>query len=168
MLRMQDTNLTQERLKALVHYDPDNGFFTWNMKRRRCRPGDMAGCRMKHGYICIRIDDILYTAHRLAWFYMTGQWPADQIDHINGVRHDNRFANLREATNLENTQNCVGTLRRSNKSGYTGVRKDRDKWVAEIKTNYKGKYLGRFDTAEEAYAAYLKAKHELHPFSRAR
>lgn len=156
-------SLTQDRLKALVNYAPETGVFTWNMARRRCRPGDKIGCRMKNGYICIRVDDILYTAHRLAWRYMTGEWPSAQIDHINGDRADNRFSNLREATNAQNAQN---RKRKDNKSGFPGVRRENDKWLAEIKVNYVGRRIGLFETPEQAHEAYLKAKHELHPFSR--
>lgn len=159
---MKAMNLTQERLKTLVNYDAQTGVFTWNLSRRRCRSGDRTGCRMKNGYVCIRLDDILYTAHRLAWLYMTGAWPTAQVDHINNDRADNRFCNLREATNAQNAQN---RKRKDNKSGFPGVRKENNKWLAEIKLNYASRRLGLFDTPEQAYDAYLKAKHDLHPFS---
>jgi len=159
---MDTKTITQDRLKALVSYDPKTGIFRWNMARRRCRPGDVTGCRMKQGYIAIRLDDVLYTAHRLAWLYVTGEWPKEQLDHINGDRSDNRIANLREATNAQNAQN---RKRRDNKTGFTGVNKENNRWKAEIKVNYKKIRLGLFDTPEEAHAAYLKAKHGLHPFS---
>ena len=159
---MQTETITQERLKTLVNYDPITGSFTWNQKRRKCKLGAKVGCVAKNGYILIRIDDRLYTAHRLAWFYMTGSFPPEQIDHINGNRADNRFANLRQATNAENAQN---RRRKDNKSGYTGVRKENSKWLAEIKINYKPMRIGLFATPEEARAAYLEAKHKFHPFS---
>ena len=117
---------------------------------------------MSHGYICIRVDNVLYTAHRLAWLYAYGRWPTHQLDHINKDRADNRLCNLREATNAENAQN---RKRRDNKTGYTGVNRENNKWKAEIKLNYKTIRLGLFDTPEEAHAAYLSAKHGLHPFS---
>lgn len=116
---------------------------------------------MKNGYRVIRIDDALYLAHRLAWFYVTGNWPANQIDHINGVRDDNRFSNLREATNLQNAHNRKYNR---NKSGFQGVRKENSKWLAEIKINYKAVRLGLFNTPEEAHCAYLIAKRQHHPF----
>ena len=147
--------LTANRLKELISYEPDTGFFRWAKKRPRCRVGDVTGCLMKTGYICIRVDNTLYTAHRLAWLYMTGAWPQDQIDHVNGNRTDNRWGNLREATNMENAHNR--RKRVNNKSGITGVRRENSKWLAEIKVNYRPMRLGLFDTPEEAEAAYCTA-----------
>lgn len=155
--------LTADRVRHLVNYEPKTGLFTWNAKRRRCTPGAKAGCRMKNGYIIIRLDNVLYLAHRLAWLYMTGAWPAHQIDHVNGDRADNRFCNLREATNIENAHNR--NKRRNNKSGYTGVRAENKRWLAEIKVNYKPIRLGLFDTPEEASRAYQDARRKYHPFS---
>jgi hypothetical protein len=163
MQAMKTDNLTQDRLKTLVNYDADTGIFTWRQSRPKCRVGDKVGCFMQTGYIGVRIDNRLYTAHRLVWLYVTGKFPAEQIDHINGNRADNRFANLREATNAENAQN---RCRKDNKSGYTGVRKENQKWLAEIKVNYKPMRIGLFATPEEARAAYLEAKHKFHPFSK--
>jgi hypothetical protein len=160
---MTTTQLTQARLQDLVKYDRDTGIFTWNMTRRRCRSGDKAGCSMQNGYAGIRLDDTLYTAHRLAWLYVHGEWPARQLDHVNGVRADNRLCNLREATNAQNAQN---RKRVDNKSGFPGVRKENSKWLAEIKVDYKPIRLGLFTTPEAAHDVYLKAKQELHPFSR--
>jgi hypothetical protein len=160
---MQTQQITQTRLKILLNYDPDTGAFTWRLSRRKCTVGSKAGCLMRHGYITIRLDDRLYTAHRLAWLHVHGVWPSEQLDHINKNRSDNRICNLREATNAENAQN---QKRRDNKSGFSGVRKENKKWLAEIKVNYKVTRLGLFETPEEAHAVYLKAKHELHPFSR--
>jgi hypothetical protein len=155
---------TAERLRHLVNYDPETGQFTWNAKRRRCTPGAKAGCRMKNGYDIIRLDDNLYLAHRLAWLYMTGEWPAHQIDHVNGDRADNRFCNLREATNQENAHNRH-KLRKNNRSGFAGVRRENKRWLAEIKVNYKPIRLGLFDTLEEAHEAYKEARKKYHPFS---
>lgn len=163
IIQVMDTNqMTQARLQELVNYAADTGIFTWNKPRRRCRSGDKTGCRMRNGYICIRLDDILYTAHRLAWLYVHGVWPTHQLDHINGDRADNRIANLREATNAQNAQN---RKRKDNKSGFPGVRAENSKWLAEIKVNYKVIRLGLYATPEEAHEAYLKAKRDLHPFS---
>jgi hypothetical protein len=153
--------MTPERLKELVHYCPDTGIFTWAKTRRGCRLGDTVGCRMKHGYIGIRLDDTLYLAHRLVWLYVHGNWPADQIDHIDGNRANNKLANLREVTNMENAQNTRNP-RPNNKSGFLGVRKENSKWLAEIKVNYKPTRIGLFDTPEEAHQAYILTKRELH------
>ncbi len=156
------TELTVERLKELVNYDPDTGLFQWAIARRKCRKGAVAGCVMKHGYVGIRIDNFLYTSHRLAWFYAYGVWPADQIDHINNDRADNRLVNLREATNIANSHNRKKSTR--NTSGFTGVRRENSKWQASIKINYKTVRIGLFNTPEEASAAYQEAKQRLHHF----
>lgn len=163
MAVMDTPKLTQGRLRELVNYDPDTGLFTWRLARRKCRPGALAGANMQNGYRAIRLDDVLYFAHRLAWLYVHGVWPAEQLDHINGNRADNRLCNLREATNAENAQNRRKT---KGKSGLMGVRQENNKWLAEIKFNYKVIRLGLFDTPEEARQTYLAAKQALHPFSR--
>lgn len=152
-------NLTANRLRELLNYDPETGVFTWAITRRGCRKGSVAGCKMKHGYITIRLDNALYTAHRLAWLYTNGEWPAEQIDHINRDRADNRISNLRAVTNAENAQN---QKTRANKSGFTGVRKENSKWVAEIKVNYKPIRIGLFETPEAAHEAYVAAKRKFH------
>lgn len=164
MQGMKPENIDHDRLKTLVAYDPKTGLFTWALPRRRCRPGDKAGCRMRNGYTVIRLDDQLFYAHRLAWFYVHKQWPAQQIDHVNGDRADNRLENLREATNAQNAQNHQ-KIRKTNTSGFSGVRRENKKWLAEIKVNYKPIRLGLFETPEEAHEVYLKAKQDLHPYS---
>ena len=121
--------LNQSRLKELLAYDPDTGVFTRLVKsNRNVRIGAVAGTCDSKGYGQISVDGKLYRAHRLAWLWMTGAWPVAQLDHRNGVRHDNRWENLREATNGENNQNAA--IRSNNTSGFMGVcwdshRKDR-------------------------------------------
>ena len=156
--------LTQSRLKELLHYSPETGDFTWLVQRGRVKIGDIAGSLHWTGYRITQIAEKEYSAHRLAFFYMTGAWPADQVDHKNGVRHDNRWDNLRQATHAENHQN--GAVRSNNKSGFMGVSWNvkRRKWQAHITFARRIKFLGRFTTPEDAYAAYLAAKANLHPF----
>jgi hypothetical protein len=154
--------MTPERLRELLHYSPNTGLFAWALSRRRCRVGGKTGCVAKNGYIVIRLDDTLYLAHRLAWLYQTGKWPAHQIDHINGDRADNRWRNLREVTNAENAQNKRVKL---GKSGFRGVRSENRKWLAEIKVNYKPIRIGLFDTPEEAHQAYIATKRKFHKAS---
>jgi hypothetical protein len=158
---MNPAPITAERLRYLVKYDPDTGIFTWRASRRRCRVGDVCGCKAKHGYWFVRLDDVLYTGHRLAWLYIHGVWPKNQIDHIDGDRLNNRTSNLREATNAENAQNVRGA-RSSSKSGVLGVRKENSKWLAEIKLGGVGKRIGLFNTPEEAHEAYLREKRAAH------
>ena len=100
--------LTAERLREVLAYDPDTGVFTWKARTSpfsRVNVGDVAGNLRRDGYIEICVDGRKHQSHRLAWLYVYGEWPADQIDHINGIRTDNRIANLREANNAENHHN---------------------------------------------------------------
>lgn len=157
--------LTQERLKELLHYNPDTGVFTRNTSGRRWKAGETSGCLLNTGYIAIRMDKKNYQAHRLAWLYIHGRLPDNEIDHINGVRSSNGILNLREASRSENSQNRRGPISK-NVSGYLGVRfaAERNKYVATIGIDGKYTFLGRFDTAIEASCAYLAAKREMHPF----
>jgi len=158
------SNLTQERLHSLLDYDPETGAFTWKVRRSgTARAGSIAGTIFSGGYLGIRVDGRAYKAHRLAFLWMNGVFPSDQVDHRNGVRDDNRWSNLREVTQAENQQN-IGTARRHNRSsGLLGAWRHRDKWRSKIWFGGKQIHVGSFSTAEEAHAAYLKAKDELHP-----
>jgi hypothetical protein len=158
--------LTQERLKKLLHYDPDTGFFTWIVdNNNRLKTGDVAGYKDVKGYITITIDGKRYKAHRLAWLYVYASFPLGFLDHKNQNPTDNRIVNLRNATRNENEQN-TSTPQANNKSGFKGVswHKDNKKWLSQIQINNKKISLGYFDTPEEASKSYLKAKRELHPF----
>ena len=164
-MNTQKTELTLERLHELLSFDPESGLFRWKVRTsNRVAVGAIAGSAASDGYLQIKIDRRKYLSHRLAWLYVHGRWPAEQLDHINGVRTENRIANLREATNAENAQNCA--VRRNNKSGHPGVRwhKAAGKWQAEIKINRVQKCLGRFESLEAAIAARQAAKANLHTF----
>jgi len=149
-------------LKEYLHYDEGTGIFTWlRSTTNSVNVGDVAGCAHKKGYTYIMFANKQYRAHRLAWFYVYGIWPTDQIDHINSVRGDNRISNLREATRQENTRHAP--VRKHTASGYKGVYKNGNKWMAQIKMDTKTKkYLGNFDTPEEAYEVYKVAAFDLH------
>lgn len=149
--------LTHQRLTEALKYNPLTGLFT--------RDGKVAGSLTKDGYVAISVDRHRHPAHCLAWFYMTRDWPVDQIDHRNGVRSDNRWENLREATSIQNLQN-LRAARSDNKVGLMGVdfHHGAQKWRAQIRVNVKKVHLGYFDTAEEAHRAYMDAKREHHPF----
>jgi hypothetical protein len=118
------------------------------------------------GYVVIGAMKNQFYAHRLAWFYMTGRWPKEQIDHINGNRADNRFCNLREASDGYNKQNRRAA-QADNKCGFLGVHwnKQARAWQAELKTKGRKTYLGRFKTPEEAHEAYIDGKRRLHLFN---
>ena len=138
-------------LTSILTYSPETGEFQWAAPRPKVKVGQKAGYLKKNkGYIYIEIDGKSYSAHRLAWFYVTGNMPIDQIDHINRNKSDNRFENLREATHGQNRANSKST----NKHGLKGVRllpwmKNAGKcWQAEITHNKKVIYLGCFATKE--------------------
>lgn len=150
--------LTQERLRELLSYDPETGIFT----RLVSRPGPnghvgaIAGCDNGQGYIRIYVDGRAYKAHRLAWFYVHGEW-VKEIDHRNRNRADNHLKNLRPATRGQNRGNSG--IYRNNTSGMTGVsfHAPTKKWKAQIQKDGRKKGLGYFFTAEDAHAAYLAA-----------
>jgi hypothetical protein len=150
-------SMEQERLKQLLDYDPETGIFKWRVRRQRIFIGRVAGNRAIKGYLFLAFDGKTYQCHRLAWFYVYGEWPKYQIDHINGIRDDNRIANLRLATPSQNLQNRPAPS--SNTSGFKGVawHKGARKWQAYISLNSKRMYLGLFSTKEDAYSAYCTA-----------
>ena len=157
--------ITQQRLKEVLNYNPETGDFTWlNPTSFRVQVGDTAGYRHKTQdgkvYIQTSIDGVKHYGHRLAWFYMTGEFPAGQIDHINGDGTDNRWSNLRNVTHAANSKNQ--RLRSTNSSGVTGVHwsEDRGKWCASITVEGRTVSLGRHDTLEEAKDARLKAERD--------
>lgn len=151
--------LTQSRLKELLNYDSNTGFFIWAVSRRGCVPGRKAGYVRHDGYVCIRVDRRLYLAHRLAWLWINGAWPADtmDIDHANTNTSDNRICNLREATRTQNL--CNVSLRSDNTSGFKGVCwcTQKKRWKARIYISGKQKHLGYHDSPEIAHAAYCAA-----------
>ena len=155
------SDLTQERLQFLLSYDPETGEFKFLVSRGGRMSGSVAGYIQRDGYSKIRIDNYGHVAHRLAWLYVTGAFPTGELDHINGVRSDNRFSNLRDVSHTENQRNCG--LASNNTSGYRGVcfHKQMQRWMARVHVNDKKIYLGLFDTPEDAHAAYAIAAAEL-------
>lgn len=170
-------NITAAQLRAILDYNPETGEFRWKQRtpemfacgampsRRKCNAwngrfaGQLAGNIEVFGYHVIHIQHNggSYKAHRLAWLWMTGEWPEDQIDHVNGERADNRFANLREATNSQNLANSKASSR--NRSGHKGVYwfAESEKWRANIRVNGRLISLGLFGNKEDAAAAYEAA-----------
>ena len=155
--------IAQEKLKELLHYDPVTGIFTWlSQASNGINIGHVAGRLNVRGCVEIGICGIVHKAHRLAWLYMTGEWPKEHIDHINGVRNDNRWGNLREATRVINSQNRH-KAQRNNITGFLGVSRSGKGFMARIKPDKKKQiYLGTFPTPLLAYKAYLDAKRKLH------
>ena len=147
--------LTAERARELLDYDPDTGVLTWKVGRRGpARAGAVSGYLGGNGYLRTRVDGRMYRNHRVAWLIATGSWPADQIDHINGDRTDNRLANLREATARQNAHNTG--LPVNNTSGFKGVHwhNHKGKWRAQVSHDGRLIYIGYFDTPEQASVAY--------------
>ena len=156
--------ITQSELKELLEYNPDTGLFIWlkSNGNRRLKAGDAAGAKMDAGYIRIQIKGKMYSAHRLAYLYMTGNFPENSIDHINHIRDDNRWVNLRDATHSQNKANQVKP--KNNTSGYKGVSRNRvhKKWIAQIMYMNKSIYLGSYTTPQEASEAYNKKSIEIY------
>ncbi|AXF66107.1 HNH endonuclease [Leclercia sp. W17] len=156
--------LTLDRLKELLSYDPQTGIFTWISppKNYRRPVGSAAGYLTSLGYIQIGIDCGNYSAHRLAWMYMHGEFPEMGIDHINGNPADNRIENLRAVTHQQNMWNR--RVQKNNSSGYPGVyfNKSANKWRACIRVKGKRIHLGYFKSAKEAHDKYVEASKEHH------
>lgn len=165
-MKIRPCSLSQRDLQDALHYDPETGVFTWkNDRQNHAKAGSVAGCANTSGYWCIGIGKENWPAHRLAWLYVHGRWPTDQIDHINRNPLDNRIANLREVSASENRQNIPAY--RTNKSGYKGVHrfKANGKWQAQIRHERRRYHLGFYENVEDAAAAYAKAAAHLHKFN---
>jgi hypothetical protein len=156
--------VTAKTVRDLLIYDASTGVFTWRVTTNaRAKAGTVAGCVRNH-YRSIGVDGERHYAHRLAWLWVHGEWPTDQIDHINRIKTDNRIANLRQVTPAENMQNSL--KHSNNTSGFKGVSfsKQTGNWVASIRDGKK-RGLGHFDTPEKAAQAYASAAAALHKFN---
>lgn len=155
--------ITLERLREVMDYEPKTGIAKWKLlPKAKVRNDHIMGSHDSKGYLQVMIDRKRYKVHRLIFFYMTGQWPKDQIDHINRNKSDNRWLNLREANNSQNQINRY--VQKNNYSGIKGVRYREDTknpWEARITKNKKLIRLGFFSTAEEASLAYKEAANKL-------
>jgi hypothetical protein len=161
----QTPALTQERLKHLFTYDPMTGFLTRRVKSKNGhKAGTVASARDVDGYVIVGIDGRTYFAHRLAWLYMFGAFPAGEIDHKNHIHDDNRLSNLRDVSTSRNQQNRIKAQANNRTSGLLGVswHKDNKRWRATIHINGRQRLVGQFDSAQEAHVAYIQAKRESH------
>ena len=160
-------NLTADRLRELVSYDPATGIFTWLKSSGRARSGSPAGSH-SNGYLNFMVDGKRHGAHRLAFLYVTGEWPSGDVDHRNLIKSDNRWDNLRVASKSQNNANT--TARSHNTTGFKGVflNKKTGSYFAQIVVDGKQHHLGTFATAEQASAAYqVGAAHHFGSFARA-
>lgn len=156
-------SLTQKELMDRLLYDPETGIFKWlkiapNQRERCERKDKVAGSVNDRGYVKIRINGAWHSAHRLAWLYMVGQWPSEDIDHINLNKSDNRWDNLRAASPMQNRQNR--TIPKRNKTGFLGVAHHNrlpNLFIAQYHKDGRNHVIGFFKRPEEAHAAYLKA-----------
>lgn len=147
--------LTQARLKELVTYDEDRGILLWNFTYAKCKLGLMAGGYDKNGYYIIRLDGIRYFGSRVIWLYKTGEWPDIDIDHKDLNTKNNKWNNLRKATDSQNNSNRRKP--KNNTTGFKGIfAVANGKFIARIQVNKKKINLGTYDTKEKAYEAYKK------------
>ncbi len=158
--------LTQERLKQLLDYSPETGLFYWRVNRGPARIGAQAGSISKHlGYVEIRVDLKPYYGHRLAWFWMTGAWPENEIDHRDLNKANNSWINLRAASSSQNKAN-----RSSQGKFLKGVSLHRESGLFRATAGKNGHriHIGYFKTPAEAHAAYIETAQQLHDeFARA-
>lgn len=162
-------------LQDVIAYEPLTGVLRWKSRPishfknlRSCNTwnatyaGKQAGTLDRHGYIAINFQGKLNRAHRIAWYLMTGEWPKSFMDHKNGIRNDNRWDNLRQATRAQN--NCNKSIRSNNTSGALGISRhpDNGRWRAQICIGGKRRHLGYFITLQEAQEARSQAEMEEH------
>lgn len=154
---MEITRTLHEGLKQILEYNPETGEFFWKVSSGSVKAGSSAGSVYKNGYRYIQIDGLDFRAGRVAWFFVTGEDPVDFVDHKDGMRDNNRFANLRKATNEQNQAN-IGP-KSTNTSGIKGVSwsAKRGKWCAMITVKGVAKNLGRYDSIVDAAKAYRAA-----------
>lgn len=156
--------VTQAYLKEVLSYDENTGIFRWRRDMStQMKAGDVAGSIITDGYWRIGLNGKAHKAHRLAWLYMYGQWPG-VIDHIDGDRLNNKINNLRDTTRSVNCQNLKRASKANKSCGFLGVTQYKPgKYQAQIRVGRRFIYLGSFDSPEEAHAAYLQKKREVHP-----
>ena len=162
---MTKNTILLDELKRVLAYSPDTGLFVWRVKTcRKVVPGVVVGYTRPDGYSVVSVNKGRYRASRLAWFYMTGEWPKNDIDHIDGNPQNNAFYNLRDVSTSGNIQNQSRAHARNKTGGFLGVSKIKGckRWRARICTNGVQTFIGWFNTPEEAHQAYLEIKRKVH------
>lgn len=156
-------SLTIARLKELLHYDEETGHFVWLKNHTRYKVVGKVAEGTVNGYRSICIDGRRYYAHRLAWFYMTEEWPSDSIDHIDGDKLNNTWVNLRDVAHSVNMENQRSARSDNKTTGVLGAYMHKNgRFYSAISVAGKTKRLGYFDTVDEAHSAYVDAKRKYH------
>lgn len=153
-----NNKLTQEEVRRLFDYVPETGVVTRKVRTSTStKAGEIVGAKDNHGYFTAMVNKKVYKLHRIIYLWMTGFFPDGEMDHINGVRDDNRWCNLRTVSRTDNSKNKK--LYSNNASGFNGVNwyKPYNTWVAKIRINRKDKHLGYYDSLLNAVAARISA-----------
>lgn len=157
--------ITAHELQQIANYDSSTGVFTWKLTiSTRAQIGKEFGSWDMYGYKTVRINKKSYKLHRLAWLYMHGEMPKNDIDHINGIRHDNRIVNLRDVKRKTNLENQTKLYKQKKYTSLIGAYFDKRKniFYSRISVNNKNIHLGSFETEQKAHDAYISAKRKLH------
>lgn len=155
--------MTLDDIKQIVAYDPKTGQFTRNWAGYGRSIGDVVGNIAKDGYVYIPVKGTNFLAHRLAWLFIHGLWPVEDIDHMDRNKANNCAANLCAVSRGENLQNMI--MPKHNTSGYIGASKRKDgRWLSQLVVDRQHIHLGVYDTPLEAHLAYSKAKKQYHKY----
>ena len=157
--------ITHEQVRNAFVYNKKTGLLVRRFSVGKAIAGKAATYKDRDGYLRVGFKGVLHATHRLIWFYVTGEWPKGDIDHINRIKDDNRWVNLRDVTRSENKQNQLAM--KTNKCGVKGVYwcAARRKYEASIQHHGKNYYLGQFESIHDAADAYAKKAAELHKFN---
>lgn len=153
--------ISHSELLRILAYSPETGQFTWKIQASpKAKIGQIAGSVVALGYLSVKYRGIGYLAHRLAWFYVNGEWPQTDLDHHDLDKRNNKISNLREATVSQNAANR--RLSSNNTTGFKGIRaRANNRWRAAIEHHGKHISLGTYGSKEQAHAAYCAAAHRL-------
>ena len=164
---MAAKDITADRARELLHYDPETGVFTRRVASGKTHVGDVTGSKNALGYMMVGVDGSRYLAHRLAWLYTYGEWPKQDIDHIDQDKANNRIANLRDVSRSANNQNRSAALSNSGTgiANVCPVTAGRRPYRVRLKLNGVIVYHKHFYTIEEAIAARDEARAKFHPFA---
>lgn len=157
-------DISFDEANRLFAYDPDTGVLTRKVPAGRfgqIKAGTVVGCKCSSGHLQVRVNGRLHLVHRICYTLISGKPPLQYVDHINGIKSDNRKANLRDVSKAENCQNLKGPMK-SGSSGYLGVTRNGRNWKCSVSENGKQKYLGTFKSKEDAYQVFLQYKRSIH------